>query len=340
MLVKMSLNNGGRTALSMAAEKKDDPLLWTLIENDPSNVDLADVNRRTPLSFAAGVGSIFGIEALLEHGADVDAQDMSGRTPLSWAAAGGHTSAAKILLQNNNVQSESADIWGKTPLIYACISGHADLVALLLEYNHPLIIKSDNKKMSPLAHAAANGHNAVIEILLTLETVIRDWTLQGWKEKTLKRAAKARAAEEWDLREHLRWDLQYSRMPQTHALISHHRDTFKLLYKHWRALKLSAQAHLLPPLPHPSPPSPTPPSPSLLPLPSISLLSPLSSTLSPLPLLRTAIGMRTNVVFSPPERANPGENEPWDRKCDDDDGHAAEERFKRAELEAGYQRPR
>lgn len=97
----MSLKNGGRTALSIAAEKKDDPLLWTLIEYDPSNVDLADVNSRTPLSFAAGVGSVFGIEALLEHGADVDAQDMSGRTPLSWAAAGGHISAAKILLQNN-----------------------------------------------------------------------------------------------------------------------------------------------------------------------------------------------------------------------------------------------
>lgn len=336
----MSLNNGGRTALSIAAEKKDDPLLWTLLENDPSNVDLADVSSRTPLSFAAGVGSIFGIEALLEHGADVDAQDMSGRTPLSWAAAGGHTSAAKILLQNN-VQSESADIWGKTPLIYACISGHADLVALLLEYNHPLIIKSDNKKMSPLAHAAANGHNAVIEILITLETVIRDWTLQGWKEKTLKRAAKARAMEKWDLREQLRWDLKYSRMPQTHALISNHRDTFKLLYKHWRALKLSAPA-LLPPLPpSPSPPpstSPSPsPSPSFLPLPSLTLLSPLS-TLSPPPLLRTAIGMWTKEVFSPPERANPGENEPWERKCEDEDGNAAEERFKMAELEAGYQR--
>lgn len=313
----MSLKNGGRTALSIAAENKDDPLLWTLIENDPSNVDLADVNSRTPLSFAAGVGSIFGIEALLEHGADADAQDMSGRTPLSWAAAGGHISAAKILLQNN-VQSESRDIWGKTPLIYACISGHADLVALLLEYNHPLIIKSDNKKMSPLAHAAANGHNAVVEILISLDTVIRDWTLQGWKEKTLKRAAKARATEKWDIREELRWELKYSRMPQTHALISNHRDTFKILYKHWHALKLSAQ----PNLPPPPPSSPSSPS------------SPLSTLSS---LLHTAtIGMRRNGVFSPQERANPGENEPCERQCEDGD---AEEIFKRAELEAGYQRP-
>lgn len=239
----MSLKNGGRTALSIAAEKKDDPLLWTLIENDPRNVELADVHSRTPLSFAAGVGSNFGIETLLEHGADVDAQDMSRRIPLSWATAGGHISAAKILLlPNNNVQSESPDIWGKTPLIYACISGHADMVALLPEYNnHPLIIKSDNEKMSPLAHAAANGHNAVIEILIALDPVIRDWTLQGWKEKTLKGAPRAtRATLKWDLREELRWEIKYSRMPQTHALISNHRDTFKLLYKHWRALNKCA----------------------------------------------------------------------------------------------------
>lgn len=330
----MSLKNGGRTALSIAAEKKDDPLLWTLIENDPSNVDLADVNSRTPLSFAAGVGSNFGIETLLEHSADVDAQDMSGRTPLSWAAAGGHISAAKIiLLQNNKVQLESSDIWGKTPLIYACISGHADMVSLLLEYNnHPLIIKSDNKKMSHLAQAAANGHNAVIEILIALDAVIRDWTLQGWKEKTLKRAARARATQKWDLREEFRWKAKYSRMPQTYALISNHRDTFKLLYKHWRALKLSAHAHL------PPPPPPSQSSPSSLPLhsPSLLSLSPLS-TLSPPLLVRTAIiGMRRKGVFSPQERAIPGENEPYERKIEDGD---AEGRFKKAELEAGYQRP-
>lgn len=315
----MNLKSGGRTALSIAAEKKDDALLWTLIENDPSNVDLADVNSRTPLSFAAGVGSIFGIEALFEHGADIDAQDMSGRTPLSWAAAGGHISAARFLLRNN-VRPESLDIWGKTPLIYACISGHADLVALLLEHNHPLIIKSDNKKMSPLAHAAENGQNAVIEILITWDTVIRDWTLQEWKEKTLKRAAKAGATEKWDLREELRWDLMYGRLPQTHALISNHPDTFKLLCKHWDALKLSLQAH---------PPPPSSPS-------SFSPLSSPSSTTgeprrgrSP---LRTAIGMRRRGVYSPQERANPGENEPWEGQCEDGD---AEERFKTSELEVG-----
>lgn len=79
----MSLNNGGRTAISIAAERRDDPLLWSLIENDPSKLDLADVDRRTPLSFAAAIGSVFGIEALLEHGADVDAQDISSQSPLS-----------------------------------------------------------------------------------------------------------------------------------------------------------------------------------------------------------------------------------------------------------------
>lgn len=318
----MSLKNGGRTALSITAEKKDDPLLWTLIENDPSKVDLADVNSRTPLSFAAAEGSIFGIEALLEHGADVDAQDMSGRTPLSWAAAGSHISAAKVLLENK-ATAESQDIWGKTPLIYACISGHADMVSLLLEWNDPLLIKKDIKKMSALAHAAANGHDTAIEILLTREAVVRDWALQGWKEKTLKCAAKARKAKgKWDLRNEMKWDLKKSKMPQTQALISKHRKTFSTLEMYWHTLQLDSNAH--------------PPAPSSPPLPPPTMTDEPRRGRS---LLRTAIGFRRTGAYSPREPAKPGENEPWKGRRLEEDGDA-EEIFRRAELEVGYRRRR
>lgn len=280
----MSLKNGGRTAISIAAERGDDPLLWSLIENDSSKVDLADVNRRTPLSFAAAVGSVFGIEALIEHVADVDAQDISGRTPLSWAATGGHTPAARILLENK-VEPESQDIRGKTPLIYACIEGHVDMVSLLLNWNHhSLLIKKDFKKMSALAHAAANGHNIVIEILLTKEAAIRDWALQGWKEKQLKEAAKAEAnGKKWGLREELRWDLRNSKMPQTQALRTKHRESFALLDIHWHAMLLDSQAH---------PPSTPPSSPSSFPPPP-----PTNEPRRGRSLLRTAIGLQRNGVY-------------------------------------------
>lgn len=320
----MSLKNGGRTATSIAAERRDDPLLWSLIENDPSQVDLADVNRRTPLSFAAAVGSVFGIEALLEHGADVDAQDMSGRTPLSWAAAGGHIAGARILL-SNKTQPESQDIWGKTPLIYACISGHADMVSLLLKSNDPLLIKKDSKKMSALAHAAANGHNTAIEILLSEEAVVRDWALEGWKEKALKSAIKVKRKGKWDIRHEMKWDLLNSNMPQTHALRFKHLESYRILELQWHDLRLCPKAY--PPAPSFSSSS----SPHHRPPPMTNEPRRGRS------ILRTPIGLRRKGVYSPQERADPGENEPWEGRRPEEDGDAEEE-FRRAELEGGFQR--
>lgn len=283
----MSLINGGRTVISIAAENRDDPLLWSSIEYSPEKVDLADVDSRTPLSFAAAVGSVFGIEALLEHGADVDAQDMSGRTPLSWAAAGGHIAAARILLANN-AQPESQDIGGKTPLIHACISGQADMVSLLLERNHPLLIKKDFKKMSALAHAAANGHTPAIEMLLTREAVIRDWVLEAWKERTLKSALNTKG--DWTLRDEISWELKNSNMPQTHALRSKHRETFAVLNTHWHTLPLDLQA-CSPGLPPRS--------------------TPMTDEERRRSLLCTNICFPMRGVHSRQEQASPGDNEPW-----------------------------
>lgn len=313
----MSLLNGGRTVISIAAENKDDPLLWASIEDTPYKVDLADINSRTPLSFAAAEGSVFGVEALLEHGADVDAQDISGRTPLSWAAAGGHIAAAKILL-SNNAQLESQDIKGQTPLIYACISGHTDIVSLLLERNQTLLIKKDFKMMSPLGHAAANGHIPAIKVLLTREVVIRDWVLEDWKEKTLKSAVRANLKGKWYLRDEMNWELENSNMPQTHALRSNERETFAVLNSYWNSLPPDLKAC-----------SPATPSPH-------------RTTMTEQPrggrgLLSTDICYPDEAVQSRQEQATPGENEPWNGRRLQEVGRAEEE-FRRAEWEAGYRR--
>ena len=113
----MNVSNSGRTALSLSAEQKDDVLLWTLIKASISRVDKADISSRIPLSFAAAKGYIiFGIEALLDNGANVDASDKKGRTPVSWAAAGGHIAAVQLLIKYG-ANAETADNDGKTPLI-------------------------------------------------------------------------------------------------------------------------------------------------------------------------------------------------------------------------------
>lgn len=313
---EMSPLNDGRTVISIAAENKDDPLLWAQLEHTPHKVDLADTNSRTPLSFAAAEGSVFGIEALIEHGADVDAQDIYGRTPLSWAAAGGHVAAAKILL-SNKAQPESQDNGGQTPLIYACIAGHTDMVSLLLEWNQTLIIKKDFKMMSPLAHAAANGHTSVIKVLLTREVVIRDWVLEDWKEKTWKSEIRAKIIGKWYLKDEMNWELENSNMPQTHARKSKNRETFAVLSSYWNSLPPDLKTRS-PTLPHRTTVAGQPPGgPSLL----------LSAG-----ICRPAEGEQSRQ-----EQASPGENEPWNDRPLEEIGHAEAE-FRRAEWEAGYQR--
>lgn len=315
----MSPLNGGRTVISIAAENKDDPLLWASLEHTPHKVDLADINSRTPLSFAAAEGSVFGVEALLEHGADVDAQDIAGRTPLSRAAAGGHIAAAKILL-SRNAQPESQDITGKTPLIYACISGHTEMVSLLLEWNHTLLIKRDFQGRSPLAHASANGHIPTIKVLVTREAVISDWVLEDWKDKTLKSAVRANMEGKWLLRDEMNWELENSNMPQTHALRSKNRETFQVLNSYWNSLPPDLKAR-----------SPSP-----------------SSSLRCTTMTEQRRGGGHSVLsanFSYPgegghsrqEQSSPGENEPWNGQRPEEVGKAEAE-FRRAEWDAGYWR--
>lgn len=317
IIEEMSLLNGGRTVISIAAENKDDALLWASIEYTPYKIDLADINCRTPLSFAAAEGSVFGVDALLEHGADPDAQDVSGRTPLSWAAAGGHIAAAKSLLENN-AQPESQDIKGQTPLIYACISGHTEMVSLLLEWNHTLLIKRDFKGMSPLCYASVNGHIPAIKVLLTREAVIRDWILEDWKEKTLKSAVKAKVEGKWSLRDEMNWELENSNMPQTHALRSKNRETLAVLNSYWNSLPPDLKA--------------------LSPAPS----SPRCTTMKEQPRGGHSLLLSANICYpeegrhSRQEQAFPGENEPWNGREPEEIGHAEAE-FRRAEWEVGME---
>ena len=236
----MRLAKSGRTALSIFAELGNDAMLWTLIEDDPRKIDLADVVGRTPLSYAAGNGHTLTVDHLLENGGFADAPDIQERTPLSWAAASGHTSTSQLLLFNN-ADANSQDTEGKTPLIYACINGHAELVAELLDWNDTSPVLKDYNFSPPLLYAAAYGHDAIIDILLARQEVVNDWALQGWKEETLKEALRERNFAEWNIYFDIAWDLNTGRMPQAHAMLRGHMNTAALLLFHWARLSLDAR---------------------------------------------------------------------------------------------------
>jgi len=61
----------------------------------------ADRHGQTPLSFAARLGDVPTVAALLKHQADPSACDEFGCTPLHKAASWGHASALQLLLDHN-----------------------------------------------------------------------------------------------------------------------------------------------------------------------------------------------------------------------------------------------
>ncbi|CAE7780175.1 ANKRD50 [Symbiodinium sp. CCMP2592] len=75
------------------------------------------------------------VEALLEKGAEVELTDVDERTPLHLAARDGRTQAVSLLLDAGS-EVDALDRFGRTPLYYAAQGNHRDVVALLVDRGH------------------------------------------------------------------------------------------------------------------------------------------------------------------------------------------------------------
>lgn len=243
----MDHSNGVRTALSIASEQGNFASVCGLLEYastcdlhdlQNSNVNFADEEGRSPISYAAGNGHFQISNLLLQHGANAHLPDLYGRTPLSWAAGGGHFSTVRLFLSPKyNINANSQDGLGQTPFFWACANGHSQVVAMMLA-RHDIFYPSDYKGNSPLAAAAANGRESVIKILLTSKKVIQDWVVTSWKEEMAKDAWKSNNPGVWNFRTTIAWDHRVSLLPQNKAMAHGHWDIAKLLRLHWEGLDM------------------------------------------------------------------------------------------------------
>lgn len=74
-----------------------------------------DMNSRSALHFAAGIGSTSSVKAIIESGAEIDSEDKDGYTPLHIASGYLHQEIVKILLEAG-ANPELQDYSGRSAL--------------------------------------------------------------------------------------------------------------------------------------------------------------------------------------------------------------------------------
>eukprot|EP00854_Cymbomonas_tetramitiformis_P019831 gene19831-23717_t len=124
-------NLRGETALHIATERRDTPLVKALLKAG-ADVNAQDMRRQSPLYYAVWVKSVILIEVLLQAGADINARDSRGQTALHYAIvdpmAREYIEVLRALL-DAGADINAQDNRQQTPLHYA-IERCLDLEAL------------------------------------------------------------------------------------------------------------------------------------------------------------------------------------------------------------------
>lgn len=74
-----------------------------------------------------------GVQAAVRDGVSANVADMQGRRPLHWAALEGHEECCRALAGAGAVII-APDDYGQTALHLACLRSHFEVALLLLEY--------------------------------------------------------------------------------------------------------------------------------------------------------------------------------------------------------------
>lgn len=170
----------GISALSIAAAAGNSNMIRALGKNGKANLNISDLQGRTPIFYAIEQDKMDGVRALIILGADINVQDFEGETPLMLALKKKNIDCANLLLKQKNINVNLKDNAGNTAANYAAklasiapaqklVAANVDLSVADSDGNTPLmnavIAKQDRTALlfvqnnAPLTPINNNGEN-------------------------------------------------------------------------------------------------------------------------------------------------------------------------------------
>jgi ankyrin repeat protein len=158
--------------LLTAAEKGDAEAVGAELAAG-ADINQTDEGGWTALHLAAHNGHLAALEALIaEPTIDVNSRNKWKSTPLSLAAAKGHYDCIQALVRHPQIDIDArADYYGRTALIEAARNGHLDAVTLLVEHGADVNAADKTGRNSALIEAIKGRHFAVAQYLLETRKV-------------------------------------------------------------------------------------------------------------------------------------------------------------------------
>jgi len=153
----------GLSALSSAAAEGHADVVRALVQNGRADINLPDLNGRTPLMYAVEQNKLDAVRALVKLHADINAQDNSGTTALMRAAAKGESAIVALLLKRKDIDLTLTDLQGRSALFYSAFAPTAETAQQILTKNSSDLELKDNAGNTPLLAAiqAKNDQTAL-----------------------------------------------------------------------------------------------------------------------------------------------------------------------------------
>ena len=151
----------------LEAVENDDSNAVNIFLKMPELLNFADKSGRTAVMLAAGKKDSAMLEKLIKAGANLKIMDNSEKTPLHYAAAGNSSANVRILLENGG-DANLTDNYGRdvpNTLLNFGTEENVELFKILIDSSHDLE-RRDKDKKTLLIIAAEKGFSGYLKILV------------------------------------------------------------------------------------------------------------------------------------------------------------------------------